>query len=58
MKIWIKVLVGVIIGGFLGAYLPEARAAGFFQSAAELIINIGCYVFVSPDFLFSCSGNI
>lgn len=57
MKIWIKVLLGIAIGGFMGAYLPEAGAAGFFQAAAELVISIGYYV-LFPLVFFSFAVGI
>jgi len=57
MKIWIKVLLGVIIGASLGGYLPEAGAADFFRAAAELVINIGYYV-LFPLVFFSFTVGI
>ncbi len=51
MKIWIKVLLGAIIGGILGTNLPRGGAE-FLSSLAPLVINIGYYV-IMPLLFFS-----
>jgi Na+/H+-dicarboxylate symporter len=56
MKIWIKVLLGALIGGLLGAYLPEGSAA-FFSVSADLVINIGYYV-LFPLVFFSLAVGV
>ena len=56
MKIWIKVLLGALIGGLLGVYLPEGSAA-FFSVSADLVINIGYYV-LFPLVFFSLTVGV
>ena len=53
MKIWIKLLVGGIIGIFLGVFLPTGDSIySLFSYLSELVINIGRYA-IFPLILFS-----
>lgn len=51
MKIWIKLLVGSVIGVIAGIFIP-AQAQGFFDSLAGLLIGVGRYV-LFPFVFFS-----
>ena len=51
MKIWIKLLVGSVIGVLAGIFIP-AQAQGFFDSLAGLLVGIGRYV-LFPFVFFS-----
>ena len=51
MKIWIKLLVGSIIGVILGVFIPVS-AQGFFDSFSSVLIGIGRYV-LFPFIFFS-----
>jgi Na+/H+-dicarboxylate symporter len=51
MKIWIKLLVGSVIGVLAGIFIP-AQAQGFFDSLSGLLIGIGRYV-LFPFVFFS-----
>ncbi len=51
MKIWIKLLVGSIIGVIAGAFIPVS-AQGFFDSLSGVLIGIGRYV-LFPFIFFS-----
>ncbi len=51
MKIWIKLLVGSVIGVIAGIFIP-AQAQGFFDSLAGLLVGIGRYV-LFPFVFFS-----
>ena len=56
MKIWIKVLLGAIIGAILGTNLPRG-GADFFRDVSPVIINIGYYV-LFPLLFFSLAVAI
>ncbi|MDR2509828.1 MAG: dicarboxylate/amino acid:cation symporter [Spirochaetaceae bacterium] len=45
MKVWVKLLVGAVLGLLLGVFLPAANqtAAGVFEFLAQLAISIGRY---------------
>jgi len=51
MKIWIKLLVGSVIGVLAGIFIP-AQAQGFFDSLSGLLVGIGRYV-LFPFVFFS-----
>jgi aerobic C4-dicarboxylate transport protein len=51
MKIWIKLLVGSVLGVIAGIFIP-AQAQGFFDSLAGLLVGIGRYV-LFPFVFFS-----
>jgi len=51
MKIWIKLLVGSIIGLVAGFFIP-VQAQGFFDSLSGLLIGVGRYV-LFPFIFFS-----
>ena len=51
MKIWIKLLVGSIVGVIVGIFIP-AQAQGFFDSLASLLVGVGRYV-LFPFIFFS-----
>jgi Na+/H+-dicarboxylate symporter len=51
MKIWIKLLVGSVIGVIAGIFIPT-QAQGFFDSLAGLLVGIGRYV-LFPFVFFS-----
>lgn len=46
MRIWIKLLLGGIIGAALGLFLPlhEGATAGLFSTISEIVLNIGRWV--------------
>ena len=51
MKIWIKLLIGSLIGLAAGLFIP-VQAQGFFDSLSSLLIGIGRYV-LFPFIFFS-----
>jgi Na+/H+-dicarboxylate symporter len=51
MKIWIKILVGSIIGLAAGFFIP-VQAQAFFDSLSSLLIGVGRYV-LFPFIFFS-----
>ena len=51
MKIWIKLLIGSLIGLVAGFLIPVS-AQGFFDSLSGLLIGIGRYV-LFPFIFFS-----
>jgi aerobic C4-dicarboxylate transport protein len=52
MKIWIKLLIGIILGIILGYVIPANLVGSFFDSAAQIAVNIGRYV-IFPLVFFS-----
>jgi Na+/H+-dicarboxylate symporter len=51
MKIWIKLLVGSVLGLLIGIFIP-VQALGFFDSLTDLLIGVGRYV-LFPFIFFS-----
>jgi Na+/H+-dicarboxylate symporter len=51
MKIWIKLLIGSLLGLFIGFFIP-VQAQGFFDSLTGLLIGIGRYA-LFPFIFFS-----
>ncbi|MBN2442747.1 MAG: dicarboxylate/amino acid:cation symporter [Spirochaetales bacterium] len=52
MKIWIKLFIGIILGTILGIIIPSNIGSDFFESAANIAINIGRYA-IFPLIFFS-----
>lgn len=59
MKIWIKLLIGTIIGILLGIYFPfiNEGVEAFFQQFSHIIINLGRYI-LFPMVFFSAGLSI
>ena len=60
MKIWIKLLIGTIIGILLGFFLPlnEAGQQETLSFLANLVIHIGRYTIFGMIFFLPCHWHI
>ncbi len=52
MKIWIKLLIGTVLGIVLGVFIPESLGGDLLDGLAKIFINVGRYT-VYPLVFFS-----